>query len=340
MKTAQSTTPTTAAFTCNPSAPAEINDFLADPDNPLVRDFLAVVAKFGTPEEINEKAAEARKLENLKQRLADMASPYLADLEWLEEQRDAGAFVSLDEYTQRVLGEGGETIRNSENAVTLEISVMNFFPWLIDEARRAIANREIMPGRYIRVRDMNESLEDKGDMLAFAAAMQIIGATYVETLNTRGTDGSNVNIGSPNELAGYFAGIQMPNTQPLEWVEEYLHHYTTNGVRQVLNITPGQLLLGYWLNQLGIHTEFKVSVWFAGHENAYGALYTFMMAKLMEASDGVTPLTGLNITNSVNADTIRQIAAIRDRFGYRDQVRIEHHLTQTYKSTVRQPYLR
>src|SRR5699024_12072544 len=62
MKTAQSTTPTTAAFTCNPSAPAEINDFLADPDNPLVRDFLAVVAKFGTPEEINEKAAEARKL--------------------------------------------------------------------------------------------------------------------------------------------------------------------------------------------------------------------------------------------------------------------------------------
>ncbi|MHA3724124.1 hypothetical protein ACXR2T_09620 [Leucobacter sp. HY1910] len=327
-------------LTCNPAAVDNINTFLSDPENPLVKDFLAVVAKHGTPEEINAKAAEARKLENLKQRLADMNSPYLADLEWLEQQRDSGAFVGLDEYTQRILGEGATPIRNGENAVTLEISVMNFFPWLMEEARRAIQEREIMPGRFIRVRDMNESLEDQGDMLAFAAAMQIIGASYVETLNTRGTDGSNVNIGGPEVLAGYFAGIQMPNEQPLEWVDEYLHHYTVNGVRQVLNITPGQLLLGYWLNQLGIHTEFKVSVWFAGHENAYGAVYTFMMAKLMEAADGTTPLIGLNIINSVNADTIRHIAAVRDTFGYRDQVRIEHHLTQTYKSTVRQPYLR
>ncbi|MFL4476046.1 hypothetical protein ACIPVK_18785 [Paeniglutamicibacter sp. MACA_103] len=324
---------------CNPSAAAAINSFLADKNNPMTKSFFDVINKYGTVADINAKAESARDLGNLKQRLANMDSPYLADLQWLEEQRDAGTFVSMEEYTERILGPGAAPVA-SENAVTLEISAMNFFPWLMDEARRAIREREIMPGRYIRVRNMNESLGDKGDMLAFAAAMQIIGASYVETLNTNGTDGSNVNIGSADVLAGYFAGIGMPNDQPLEWLDEYLHHYTTNGVRQVLNIAPGQLLIGYFLNQIGIETEFKVSVWYAGHDSSYGAAYTFMMAKLMENADGRTPLIGLNISNSVNADTIREIAAIRDTFGYRDQVRIEHHLTQTYKSTVRQPYLR
>lgn len=324
---------------CNPSATNDIDAFLADESNPLVKSFLGVVAKYGTPEEINAKAAAANDLDNLKQRLADMGSPYLADLEWLEEQRDAGAFVGMQEYTESILGEGATPVENNPNAVILEISAFNFFPWLIDEARRAIREREIMPGRYIRVRDMNESMGDNGDMLAFAAAMQIIGATYVETLNTRGTDGSNVNMGE-DTLAGHFAGIGMPNEQPLEWLDEYLHHYTTNGVRQVLSITQAQLIIGYWLNQLGIESEFKVSVWLAGHDSALGSAYTFMMAKLMENDQGRTPLIGLNISNSVDAETIRQIAAIRDAFGYRDQIRIEHHLTQTYKSTVRQPYLR
>ncbi len=39
----------------------ELNDALADPSNPLVADFLRVVAKYGTPEEINAKADEAEK---------------------------------------------------------------------------------------------------------------------------------------------------------------------------------------------------------------------------------------------------------------------------------------
>jgi len=325
---------------CNPGAVSVIDNFLADESNPLVKPFLEVVAKYGTPEEINAKAEKARDLNNIKSRLAEMGSPYLADLAWLEEQRDNGAFVGMEEYTARVLGAGATPVEPGNNAVILEISVMNFFPWLIDEARRAIREREIMPGRYIRVRDMNEAADDNGDLLAFAAAMQIIGASYVETLNTRGTDGSNVHLDGPSTIAGYFGGIGMPNDYPLKWVDEYLHHYTTNGVRQVLSITAGQLMVGYWLNQLGIETEFKVSVWYAGHDSSFGAAYTFMMAKLMEGANGKTPLVGLNISNSVNADTIREIDAIRDSFGYRDQVRIEHHLTQTYKSTVRQPYLR
>ena len=36
-------------------------------------------------------------------------------------------------------------------------------------------------------------------MLAIAAAMQIMGASYVETLDTKGTDGSNVHLGGPGD---------------------------------------------------------------------------------------------------------------------------------------------
>ncbi len=50
-----------------------------------------------------------------------------------------------------------------------------------------------MPGRFIRVRQMKEQEMD-GDLPAFAAAMQIIGASYVETLDTKGTDGSNIHL--------------------------------------------------------------------------------------------------------------------------------------------------
>ena len=43
----------------------EINAVLLNPDMRVMNDFLAVVAKYGTPEEINAKAKEARKMENL-----------------------------------------------------------------------------------------------------------------------------------------------------------------------------------------------------------------------------------------------------------------------------------
>ena len=47
----------------------EINALLLDPNTQVINDFLQVVAKHGTPEEINHKAAEARKLPNLMARL-------------------------------------------------------------------------------------------------------------------------------------------------------------------------------------------------------------------------------------------------------------------------------
>ena len=89
-------------------------------------------------------------------------------------------------------------------------------------------------------------------MLAVAAAMQIIGATYVETLDTKGTDGSNVHLGGPETITGYFGGIGQPNDYALKWVDEFLYYYTNYGIQQVLNINPGTVLVGYLLYKLGI----------------------------------------------------------------------------------------
>ena len=92
---------------------------------------------------------------------------------------------------------------------------MQYFPWLIVEAKQAIENGELMPGRYIRVRSMAEQVEDNGDTLAVAAAMQIVGASYVETLDTKGTDGSNMHLGGPETITGYFGGVGQPNRHAL-----------------------------------------------------------------------------------------------------------------------------
>ena len=54
-------------------------------------------------------------------------------------------------------------------AVTLEVSAFQYFPWLIAEAKQAIEKRELMPGRFIRVRKMKESEADQGDLLAVIA---------------------------------------------------------------------------------------------------------------------------------------------------------------------------
>jgi hypothetical protein len=317
-----------------------INDLLMDPKSRVVKDLLAVVAKYGTPEEINAKAAEAGKLENLMNRLEKEKSPYLADVKWLMDQRDAKAFLSVAEYRKSVLGEKATRLKFKEKfAVTLEISAAQYFPWVIEEAKQAIARKELMPGRFIRVRKMKEQERDDGDILAFAAAMQVMGASFVETLDTKGTDGSNVHLGGPETITGYFGGIGQPNDYPLRWVDEFLYYYTNYGIRQVLNINPGTVFLGYLLRKLGIHNEFKISV-FMGNDNPYAALWTLIGAKVFSAKDGSCPLIGFNLSNSVNNQTIEIIAEVRKKLGLEDIVRIEHHITETWKSIVRQPYNR
>jgi len=316
----------------------EINDFLLDPNNSVINDLLKVVEKYGGPEEINRKAEESRKLPNLLNRLKEIKSPYLKDVEWLIEQRDSGAFISVAGYRKNILG--NKSIKfNEENPVTLEISALQYFPFLIEEAKQSIKNKEIMPGRFIRVRKMKEQEGDNGDILAVAASMEIIGASYVETLDTKGTDGSNIHLCGPETITGYFGGVGQPNEHALQWIDEFLYYYTNYGIKQVLNINPGTVMLAYLLHKLGVHNEFKISV-FMGNDNPYAALWTLMGAKLFAGDDGKTSLIGFNWSNSVDNKTIEVTSEIRKSLGLEDNVRFEHHITETWRSIVKQPYNR
>jgi hypothetical protein len=317
---------------------ARINALLLDPNSRTISDFLQVVEKHGTVEEINAKAKEARSLSNLMKRLKEENSPYLGDLEWLIEQRDRDAFISIADYRRSVLGTEADTMTFMDDlAVTLEISALQYFPFLITQAKQAIEKGELMPGRFIRVRMMKEQERDQGDILAVAAAMQILGASYVETLDTKGTDGSNVHLGGPETITGYFGGVGQPNEYALKWLDEYFYYYTKYGIKQVLNVNPGTVLLGYLLHKLGIDIEFKISV-FMGNDNPYAALWTLIGASLFSRDDGTTSLIGLNWSNSVNNETIEITAQVRRSLGLEEIVRFEHHITETYRHIVRQPY--
>ena len=204
-----------------------LNGILLDPDMKVIDDFLQIVAKYGTPEEINAKAEAARQLPVLLQRVKETRPEYLADLQWLTEQRENGAFISVADYRRKVLGEAAGRVTFADDfAVTLEISAAQYFPWLKVMVERAIEKGDLVPGRFIRVRKMKEQEAD-GDLPAFAAAMQIIGASYVETLDTKGTDGSNVHLGGPETITGYFGGVGQPNEYALKWLDEFLYYYTT-----------------------------------------------------------------------------------------------------------------
>jgi hypothetical protein len=321
----------------------EINDFLLKADNPLIDGIIDVIEKHGGVDEINRKANESRKLESLMAKLEKKNSPYVKDLQWLQEKRDNNSFISVSDFRRKVLGDKADSMEFDESfAVTLEISACQYFPWVIEEAKQAIENRDLMPGRFIRVRNMQEQSDDH-DVIAFAAAMQIVDSSYVETLDTKGTfpgpDGApaNIHLGGPDTITGYFGGVGMPNDFALKWADEYLHYYTEYGVKQVLNINPGSVLVGYMMYKLGIDMEFKISV-FMGNDNPYASLWTLMTAKLFSRDDGTSPLIGYNLSNSVNNETIELSAYARKDFGFEEVVRIEHHITETFKSIVRQPY--
>ncbi len=316
-----------------------INAVLLDPEMRVINDFLAVVARHGTPQEINRRAEEARRLPNLLKKVKEKRPEYLADLEWLQAQAERGAFIKVPDYRRKVLGPKADQMTfRDEFAVTLEISAAQYFPWVIEIARRSLEEGSLLPGRFIRVRKMKEQEQD-GDLPAFVAAMQILGASFVETLDTKGTDGSNIHLGGPETITGYFGGVGQPNDYPLKWLDEFLYYYTHYGVQQVLNINPGTVLLGYLLHRLGVDIEFKISV-FMGNDNPYAALWTLIGAKLFSRDDGRSPLIGFNWSNSINNETMEITAQFRRDLGFEDVVRFEHHITETWKSIVRQPYNR
>jgi len=146
-----------------------------------------------------------------------------------------------------------------------------------------------------------------------------------------------VHLGGPETITGYFGGVGQPNEYALKWLDEFLYYYTEYGVRQVLNINPGTVLIGYLLHRLGVDIEFKISV-FMGNDNPYAALWTLIGAKLFAREDGTSPLIGFNWSNSVNNESMEITAQFREALGFEDVVRFEHHIVETYKSIVRQPY--
>lgn len=310
-----------------------INAALFRPERRLFSDFLEVIERYGGPEQINARAAQAGSLASLEARLKRVRPEYLDDLAWLRREAEAGTFIRMAEYRRRYAGGAAFEERNP---VTLEISACQYFSWLMDIARRARAEAEILPGRFIRVRNMKEQEAD-GDLPAFAAAMQIIGASWVEQLDTRGSDGSNIHLGGPDTLIGYYGGVGEPNEHALRWLDEFLYYYTNYGVRQVLNVNNGTVLLAYLLHRLGVDIEFKISVTL-GNDNPYAALWTLLTASLFARPDGSTPLAGFNWSNSVHAGTIANAAEVRAALGLEDRVRFEHHVTETWKGLVIQPY--
>jgi hypothetical protein len=321
----------------SPDKLKSFNSILLDPESQVMKDFLAVVAKYGTPEEINKKHRAARKMENLFKIVQERNPDAIKDLNWLIEQRDKSAFISVAEYRQKVLGDAAKVMKFKDKyAVTLEVSALQYFPWVRAMAEQAIANKTLMPGRFIAVRGMKESEAD-GDLPAIVAALDIIGASFVETLDTKGTDGSNPHLGGPATITGYFGGIGQPNEHALMWLDEFLYYYTNYGVQHVLNFNAGTILLGFLLYRLGVDIQFKISVFF-GADNPYNALWIMTMAKLLSRDDGTSPLIGFNWSNSINNQTMELTAEFRKALGFEKVVRFEHHITETWKSIVVQPY--
>ena len=242
----------------------------------------------------------------------------------------------MDEYKNKT--NASKNMIDESYKVTLEISSLHYFSWLISQAKQSIERGELMPSRFIRVRFMKEQEED-GDLLATISAMKILGSTWVESLDTKGTDGSNIHLGGAETITGYFGGIGQPNDYVYKWIDEYLYYYTNYGVKEVLNINGGTILASYFLYKFGIDIEFKISV-FMGNDNPLNVLWTLMTAKLFSREDGTTPLVGFNLSNSVNNETISFTGDIRKALGFEDMVRIEHHIVETSKGIVIQPYNR
>ena len=77
-----------------------------------------------------------------------------------------------------------------------------------------------------------------------------------------------------------------------------------------------------------------------GVDNPWSALWLLMGARLLAGEDGSTSMAGLNLSNSVDVDTLLACADVRGALDLTDAVRFEHHVTEAYKSIVRQPYER
>ena len=167
--------------------------------------------------------------------------------------------------------------------------------------------------------------------------MQILGASQVETLDTRGTDGANVNLGGPETIAGYFGGIGQPNDYPLRWADEYLHYLTEFGIRQVLNVNLGTILVGLLLRKLGVSASSRSrSSWASTTPTRLRCCCC--CARLLAGERRLHQSRRPQSLQLGRAGHAAAAAEVREALGLTDAVRFEHHVTEAYRSIVRQPY--
>ena len=104
-----------------------INHVLLDENSQVMSDFLAVVAKYGSPEEINKKHLASRNLDVLLKKVRAKNQGYVEDLKWLLGQREKGGFISVKDYRRNILGAEADKIDFHEDfAVTLETSALQY----------------------------------------------------------------------------------------------------------------------------------------------------------------------------------------------------------------------
>ncbi len=320
----------------------DFNRWINDPGNTYVRQLKSLVNKYGSVEEINAKAREAKQMGTRLAMLKSLGNPYVEQLNWLIDQRNAGSFVSIDEHRRRVLGDQfGSVFFPETNAVTLEISSLHYFDWLLDAAKYALENRTLLPSRYICIRPLKDvETALPGEIIAIEAALDIIGATHCTQMDTTGKNtGANLHAASWDTPIGWLGGTGMPNEHVLMWVDELLYYYTTYGISEILNVTPGTMLAIAFLYKMGIDVTMKGSV-LMGVDNVYHAIYVMLMARMFAREDGSIPMIGLNPSDSVNLETMKQLADLRLFFGLENKMRIEQHVTNFYCGVVKQPFER
>ena len=70
-------------------------------------------------------------MENLFKIVQERNPEALKDLNWLIQQRDKGAFISVADYRKKVLGNAAKKMKFKDKyAVTLEVSALQYFPWI------------------------------------------------------------------------------------------------------------------------------------------------------------------------------------------------------------------
>ena len=72
----------------------------------------------------------------------------------------------------------------------------------------------------------------------------------------------------------------------------------------------------------------------------YTGIVYLLLTRMFARDDGSVPMLGLNPSDSVNLETMRQLADLRLMLGLENKVRIEQHVTNFYKGVVAQPFVR